>query len=134
MSAIQFVDVEGALVTWLQGQFPAARVCTETPANLGDVVPVIRVERIGSTATPPLLDTAIGYVDVFVGTRGAARALAVAGQSAFLGVLPGSDLAGGSVPTSGVTQQSGPAWRPYDDSAVRLVGSTYGVVVRCRPQ
>jgi len=135
---MQLVDIEAALTAWLSSRFPGIRVCTELPAQLveviGDAGGVVRVTRIGggtSTANPAL-DTPTVDVDCFGDTRIDARALAVQVQSALLLDLPGSDIAGGSVPKHGVTQTLGPAWRPYDDTDVRQIGATYSIKTRAR--
>lgn len=128
------VDIEAALVDWLGGQFPNARVCTEVPANLGDVCAgtdgVICVGRIGGIAGQPTLDAPVVDVDCYGETRAQARALAVAVQSALLLTLPGQAVLGGAVPQHGVTQALGPSWRPYDDTGVRKFGATYSIATR----
>lgn len=71
----RFPDVVRLLVTALEGLHDPDRTGPETPDNLQDLLPFIRVQRIGGSRDR-LNDFPTVAVDVFAGTYTAAEALA----------------------------------------------------------
>lgn len=119
-----YADVERLLVGFLPGQLGGVRVLTELPANLADVLPVVSVLRLGGTDASVALDIAVIDVDVYAGSRGAASSLAEQVRRALRFALPR---------TAGVRRVqtiSAPAWRPYDNTALRRFGATYELTVQ----
>ena len=120
-------EAEAVLVAWLRDAFPGARVVTETPANLADVLPCIRVSRFGgvdeevSTFDNPSLD-----FDCFGATRAEARSLAYAVRSSIRNDLPGQTRAGGFA--SRTRTLAGPVFTPYDNTSLRRF--TYSAQIR----
>lgn len=120
---------ETVLLTWLKAAFPAARVVTETPGDLADVVPCIQVSRFGgadeyvSTFDNPSMD-----FDCYAATRGEARQLAYDVRSSLRDDLPGQVVAGASIVR--VRTISGPAWTPYNNTNLRRF--TYSAQIRLR--
>lgn len=123
------VPAETVLIAWLKTAFPAARVVTETPANLADVVPCIRVTRFGgSDEYLSAFDNPTMDFDCYDVGREAARTLAYAVRASLRDDLPGQVVAGTSVVR--VRTISGPAWTPYDNTNLRRF--TYSAQLRIR--
>lgn len=103
------------------------RVCTELPADLQDVLPVVQVVRIGGPHddNDPFLLIPTVSVDCFADDRLAAITLADQVDRAMRKTLPGAQVHGASVGL--VRTLTGPSWRPWDDTAVRRYGATYQV-------
>lgn len=119
-----YADVERLLVAFLPGQLGGVRVLTELPANLADVLPVVAVLRLGGTDASVAFDVATVDVDVYAASRAAASALAEQVRRALRFALPH---------TAGVRHVqtlSAPAWRPYDNTALRRFGATYQLTVQ----
>lgn len=120
-------EAESVLVAWLEGVFPAARICTETPADLADVVPCIQVSRFGgSDDEVPTFDNASMDFDCYAATRAAARTLAYDVRSSLRNDLPGQTVGGAFV--GRVRSISGPSWTPYDNTKLRRF--TYSAQIR----
>lgn len=117
--------VEPVTATWLTGRFPAARVVTETPADLSNVgtQPIILVVGLPGgqhlVLGRPMVD-----VECYGATRDAARTLAGQVHNALLFEMRGL-IANGVVTT--VKTTGTPAWRPYSNTNVRRFGATYQV-------
>lgn len=124
-------EAETVLITALRVEFPSARVATETPSNLGELVaagtPVFRVTRFGGADEfvhafdNPHLD-----VDVYGADRDAARTLAYDVRRFIRHELPGQTHAGATVLRTRTF--SGPVWTPYPNTAVRRF--TYSTQLR----
>lgn len=118
------VDVEAVLAPWVEVTF-GVEGCAETPADLEQRLPVVRVQRLGG------LDERFGQhprvaVDVFTATADQGRTLA--GQIAdALHFLHGP--VGGAIIRS-VRCDSGPARQPWANDAVHRRGATYTVSLR----
>lgn len=124
-------EAELVLVAWLRAAFPNARVATETPANLADVLPCIAVSRFGGADEEiPTFDNPMMDFDCYAATRGEARTLAYAVRSSLRNDLPGQMVAGAFA--SRVRTVSGPVWTPYDNSALRRF--TYSARIRLHSQ
>lgn len=120
-----FAGVEIALHDYLTVEL-GVRVCTELPADLQAVVPLVQVVRIGGphSDNDPYLQMPTVSVDSFAADRGGATDLAHAADLA-LRRLTGATVHGARFGL--VRTLSGPAWRPWDDTAVRRFGATYSL-------
>jgi hypothetical protein len=120
---------ESVLVTWLKHAFPTARVVTETPHNLADVLPCIQVSRFGgadeyvSSFDNPSMD-----FDCYSASRIEARQLAYDVRSSLRDDLPGEVVDGASIVR--VRTISGPTWTPYNNTNLRRF--TYSAQIRLR--
>lgn len=117
-------DAEQLILEWTQSRFPEARACTETPAKMENVVPVIQVVRVGGSDYLNL-DNPMMSFDVFDADRDAARKLADLLRDAIKYELPGAPLGGGQAVVSKSKTISGPSWRPYVNTGLRRIGATY---------
>lgn len=127
-----YADVEELLVGYLQGLYPTARVCTETPAQLpsGITIQVVRIAGVDRDA----VDDATVSVDVYAGGDNSQAgnritATQVANQIRAYLRLNAIGYTNGSATIAAVATISGPGWRPYDNTNVRRVGATYSVTV-----
>jgi len=120
-----YVDGELLVVGYLEGVFPPARVATELPANLADVLPTIWVQRFGGGTSGRSLDAPTFDVDCFAADRLTANSFAsqvrtalaaMAGYTAFQATV--SDV---SVSSFG--------WRPYANIGVRRTGMTCSITL-----
>jgi hypothetical protein len=125
-----YVDIEAALVTWLKTALGGTRCVTELPADLGTVVPLVEIGRIGGTDPTISIDRANVDITCFAATRADARALAYQVWGVLRTNLIGTSLGGGVVLR--VDTASAPAWHPYDDPAVRRFGATYQITTQTR--
>lgn len=128
MSDVGSVDVEAELVAWLADQL-AARVLTDLPADLGSVLPVVQIERVGGDDDGIRLDRAFVDVDAYASTRQAASELLSQARSVLLAHLRGV-VTEKAVFTAARTI-SAPARRPYENPSVRRFGATYEIF--CHP-
>lgn len=123
------VSAESALVEWLTSAFPAARVVTETPADLVANLPCIRVTRFGGvdeyiwTFDNPTMD-----FDCYAASRAAARDLAYQVRASLRRDLPGRIV--GGVFVLSCRTFSGPVWTPYDNTTNGLRRFTYSAELR----
>jgi hypothetical protein len=125
------VDVEAGVAGWLRDDLGAGhRVVTEAPADLAGAVPVFRVVRLGGGDRDVVLDRATVDVDTWAADRGGARAAALDVHARLRFALPGQRIPGGVV--CQVDTLTGPAWRPWDDTAVRRFGATYVITVQAQ--
>ena len=122
-------EAESVLVSWARATFPDARVFTEAPANLEDVLPAIGVSRFGGADTELYnIDEPVMDFDCYAATRGEARTLAYDLRTALRRDLPGQTVAGAFVQR--VRSLSGPLWTPYDNTNLRRF--TYSAQIRLR--
>lgn len=127
---MSYPGVERLLVDFLVTAV-GVRVCTELPADLADVLPLIQVVRVGgpSLDDDPYVEAATVSVDCFDVTRADATDLAMQADLALRRLLPGARVLGASV--GKVRTLTGPSWRPWDDTTnVRRFGATYQVWVK----
>lgn len=126
------------LVRETASRFPSARVATETPANLQQVLaskPMIRVERSGGPRRYTL-DQASIDVDVFALTLAAADALCGQVCNEWEFNMPGALIdAGihGRAVVALVRITSSPSRRPTADPAIYRVGASAQVTLHSRP-
>lgn len=123
---LPYVDTERILVAWLSAQL-ACRVVTDLPADLEKRVPLLQIQRFGGADVAPGLDVVSLDVDSYGPDRGSAIALAEDARAALRFELPGTQI-DGAVFTR-VTTIEGPAFRPYDNTALRRFGATYQIYV-----
>lgn len=117
-------DVESVLAPWLESRF-GVFCAAETPADLEDILPMIRVERVGGA------DGRFGQqpgvaVDVFAVTADEARTLSNQVREALVfltGPVPGAVI-------RSVRCISGPSRLPWSNEAVHRRGATYTVSLR----
>jgi hypothetical protein len=120
-----FPGAERLVHDWLVADV-GVRVCSELPADLADVLPIIQAVRIGGPHhdEDPYLQIPTMSVDVFADGRQAAYDLAQTVDLSIRRHLPGAKVLGASVGM--VRTLTGPAWRAWDDTTrVRRVGMTY---------
>ncbi|WP_328967962.1 hypothetical protein [Streptomyces sp. NBC_00239] len=117
-------DVEAVLAPWLEATLDVT-AGAETPADLEQRLPFIRVQRTGGEdgrfGRNPRVE-----VDVFAASADEVRELSADVRDALLfltGVVPGAVI-------RGVTCPSGPSRRPWANPAVHRRGATYSVSLR----
>lgn len=128
MSLVQaaFPDAERIVGDLLADLVAAGSVGNETPANLQDVLPFIRVRRIGGT-DDRITDTARVDVDAYAADATTAKDLA---EQARQRIITGFAVTAHGILDRGYTE-SGPALLPVDDTAgIRRVTTTYRVSAR----
>jgi hypothetical protein len=121
-------DIERLIIDWIKARITAARILTDLPANLADVLPVIQVGRSGGTTPLPRIDVAFVDVDCYAASRDAASTLSRQLHDLMLRTLPGYSTAAATVLS--VDTQSGPSWRPYDNTTLRRFGASYDLRVK----
>lgn len=131
-----FPDIEAVLVSWLPGQLSSiygvnVRVLTETPDNLGDILPVVAVSRSAGVDIQAILDRPVADIDVFASTRTAASLLSRQCHILLHGYLPGTVIAGAVIGM--VNTVKGPGWLPYQDLDFRRYNATYEIYTHPAP-
>ncbi|MFD0276173.1 hypothetical protein ACFVHB_20030 [Kitasatospora sp. NPDC127111] len=118
------VDVEAVLTRWLRARFDV-RSCTELPANLEDVLPVVQVATVGGLAARfsarPRVD-----VDVYAADYVAARTLALRIRDALI-TWRGPAEPGAVVSETSIDAE--PKRRPYENPALRRIGLTVTIAL-----
>ncbi|MFJ3588577.1 hypothetical protein ACIQUY_04715 [Streptomyces sp. NPDC090231] len=117
-------DIEAVLAPWAEQTFHVFG-CSETPADLEDQLPVIRVERIGGLDDRFSLHPRVA-VDVFAATADEARTLATSVRDALVFL---SGPVNGAVIRS-VRCDAGPTRQPWANEAIHRRGATYTVSLR----
>ena len=111
-------EAEAVLVAALNAGGPAARYVTELPATLsGDTVRVTKVSGTDDGRFSVYEDAVVDF-DCFAATRSTARTLAYAVRDYLRNTLPGETV-GSAAFIVAVRSVNGPAWLPYDNTAVR---------------
>lgn len=122
-----YAEAELVLVTGLKAAFPSARIATETPADLNDVLPCIVVTRFGGTEDEfYTFDNPSMDFDCYAATRAAARTLAHQVRTWVRRDLPGQTVGGAFI--SRTQTVTGPIWTPYDNTTLRRF--TYAAQIR----
>lgn len=116
---------------YLAGQFPAARVVTETPGNLADVVPCIEITRYGGGDDVYTLDVANLDVDVYHSSRAAALDYAEQVRTSLRLHAEGQQVNGALI--AQVATLSAPKWVPYDNTNIRRISASYRIAIRSIP-
>lgn len=122
------MDVEAVLIAELPGEIGDVRCVTELPADLEGSVPIVELARLGGPRRGAL-DFATVDFDCYAATRQQARDLAHRVGDA-LQRLRARKVTGGEI--TRVDIDSGPNWRPYDNTAIRRFGVTAQVIVQPR--
>lgn len=125
MTFYRFPDVQKLLVADLETLAGAGHTGIETPVNLGDVLPFVRVRRIGGPSDR-LNDYATVDVDVYEALYGDGELLAEQVRQYLCGPPP---------PIAALDRvdcETGPRELPWGDGNVRRWGATYHVVARRR--
>ncbi|MFD4699761.1 hypothetical protein [Streptomyces niveus] len=117
-------DVETVLAPWLEATLDVFSAA-ETPADLEDQLPMIRVERIGGPDKRFSEHPRVA-VDVFAATADEARVLAGRVRDALVFL---SGPVGVSV-VRDVRCDSGPSRQPWANEAIHRRGATYSVSLR----
>ncbi|WP_329168294.1 hypothetical protein OG709_29860 [Streptomyces sp. NBC_01267] len=117
-------DIEAVLAPWAEATFGAFG-CAETPADLEQRLPVIRVERLGGSDDRFTRRPTVA-VDVFAATADEARSLADCVRDALV-FLTGP--VNGAVIRS-VRCDAGPSRQPWANEAIHRRGATYTVSLR----
>lgn len=125
MAAVGSVDVEVLLIGWLQERLGDVVVRDELDNRLAEELPTVQVEVVGGTDDGFLLDRPLVDIDVYAASRGAAFDLAKTIRGLLLTELRGSSTETAVVGM--VTTEARPVARPYENSALRRVGATYGL-------
>jgi hypothetical protein len=111
-------EAEAVLVAALNAGGPAARYVTELPASLsGDTVRVTKVSGTDGGKFSAYEDAVVDF-DCFAATRAEARTLAYAVRDYLRNTLRGETV-GSAAFIVAVRSVNGPAWLPYDNTAVR---------------
>lgn len=124
---MQYTPAESVIRNWLDARFPAARVVTETPDNLADVLPCIVVGGFGGGDDVITIDETNIDIQYFAATRTLARDGAEEVRGAMRFELPGQSTDG--VFVLAVDTMSKPSWAPYDNTNVRRFIATYHVTI-----
>lgn len=116
-------DIEIELVAWLTARLGGVRHCTDLPANLEEILPVNQVQRVGGDDDSFRLDRPLFTVDTYASTRAAASLLARQTRNELVLNLRGVTTT--AAVFGRVSTVSAPAWRPYENPALKRMGATY---------
>lgn len=117
-------DIEAELIARLTAALSVRHV-TDLPANLLDVLPINQVQRIGGEDDGIRLDRALITVDSYAADRAGASLLARQTRQELVERLRGVQTT--RAVFGRVATISAPAWRPYENSALRRMGATYEI-------
>lgn len=115
-------DIEVELVAWLDAALDV-RHLTDLPANLGEILPVNQLQRVGGDDDGFRLDRALVDINSYGATRAAASALARQTRHELVVNLRGTKTS--AAVFGRVSTVSAPAWRPYENPDLRRMGATY---------
>lgn len=125
-----FAGVERLLHDFLTADL-GVRVCTELPADLPDVLPLVQVQRIGGPTHDgdPYFSMPTVSIDCFEADRASATDLAHQVDLSLRRRLRGATVPGAVV--TRVSTITGPSWRPWDDTTdVRRFGASYQLWIK----
>jgi hypothetical protein len=122
-----YADVERLLVAYL-GSTLSVRAVTDLPSNLGDLLPLVQVTRMGGADLQPTLDRPVVDIDCYATDRVGAYDLAQQVRDLLRLVLPGQLVDG--VLVARVDTVGGPSWRPYDNTSLRRFGASYQLITQ----
>lgn len=120
-----FPDIEQLLVAYLD-EVLDERTLTDLPADLDQILPVVRLTRVSGADDDYKLDRPIVDVDVYAKDRAGAFGLARRVQALLRFELPTVICPGGVV--TAVSTIVGPRWLPDANTNLRRVQATYEVV------
>ncbi|WP_369147042.1 hypothetical protein [Streptomyces sp. R44] len=118
-------EIEAVLAPWLGSVIPGTQFGAETPPDLEERLPFIRVERLGGSDGRFRQHPRVA-VDVFAATADEARSTSSAVRDALL-FLRG-EVRGAVV--SDVRCDSGPSRQPWANTEIHRRGATYTVTLR----
>lgn len=118
-------DIEAVLAPWAEATFPNVFGCAETPPDLENRLPVVRVGRVGG-ADERFSQHPRVTVDVFTATADEARTLANSVRDALVFL---SGPVNGAV-VRGVRCDSGPMRTPWENPDIYRRSATYTVSLR----
>ncbi|MDX2978139.1 hypothetical protein ACTFBT_01290 [Streptomyces microflavus] len=116
--------MEAVIAPWLENRFEVS-AAAETPVDLENKLPLIRVQRIAGADDRFSQHPAVA-VDVFAATADEARTLSNSVRDALVflrGPVPGAVI-------RGVRCISGPSRQPWANEAIHRRGATYTVSLR----
>lgn len=119
-----FPDIEQLLVAYLEDVLDE-RVLTDLPADLDEILPVVRLTRVSGADDDYKLDRPIVDVDVYAQDRAGAFSLARRAQALLRFELPTVTCPGGVV--TAVSTIIGPRWLPDTNINLRRVQATYEI-------
>lgn len=115
-------DVEVELVAWLAAALDV-RMVTELPPKFEEILPIGQLQRVGGDDDGFRLDRALVDIDFYAGSREEVSALARQARHELVVNLRGVKTTGAVF--GRVSTVSAPAWRPYENPALRRSGATY---------
>lgn len=125
-----FVDVDDLIVAWLPTVGITATTITTDDVLRMDVayaMPLIQVVTYGGADRSGVLDDVNLDIDVYAAIRGMAVDLSEEIRTAIIDLLPGYHIPGATVARTRTNQR--PAWRPYDNTAIRRRQAAYAITV-----
>jgi hypothetical protein len=125
---VAFPDIEILLVAYLHTK-TSLRVVTDLPANLDEILPVIRVTRISGADRDYRLDRPIVDVDVFAADRAGASALSGQVRDLLRNQLQYGDAVQPTGVVTSVETIAGPRWLPDPNTSLRRFNATYELCV-----
>jgi hypothetical protein len=117
-------DAEAELAAWLTAVLDVRHV-TDLPADLADVLPINQLQRVGGDDDGIRLERALVTVDSYASDRAAASLLARRTRNALVVTLRGVQTT--NAVFGRVSTISAPAWRDYENPALRRMGATYEI-------
>lgn len=127
-----YPEAETVLVAAAAAHFTGKRVCTETPDDLADVLPCIRITRFAGGADEVYtFDNPSIDFDCYAATRAAAQTLAYEVRTWVRNTLPGTTIGDDTTGRAFVARSQdilGPHWTPYDNTSLRRF--TYSAALR----
>lgn len=123
------VDVGKLLVGYFTVHNAGMRHVTKLPANLADVLPLVRFQRVsgGDSADAPNLETVVVDTDLFDADEASAEASASSVHGLFRRSLPHTTINGQTV--GRVECPAGFRWLPWDDTTIWRLSATYTLYI-----
>jgi hypothetical protein len=121
------IDIEAVLVGWLEDTIEDVRASTETPADLDERLPWLRVRRVSGPYDGFRLDRPAVDIEVFAATGAEASALALQIQQLMHVQFARAKV--GDAVISQVKTLSGPHETPYGNPNMRRYEASYSLVV-----
>lgn len=121
------IDIETVLIGWLEDTIEDVRASTETPADLDERLPWLRVKRVAGPYDGFRLDRPAVDIEAFAQTGAEASALALQIQQLMHDEFARATVGGAVI--SEVTTLSGPHETPYGNPNLRRYEASYSLVV-----
>lgn len=124
MADVGSVDIEVLLIGWFRDR--GVNALAELGNDLLGDLPALQLQRVPGGGDDGLrLDRALVDADAYAASRAAASAMSILVRGLFLTELRGSSTGGAVIGRVGTV--SAPAWRPYENTALRRSGATYEI-------